>query len=108
MAVPTITLDMPRVTRLGNTQFGVLSGQVAISSYDTAHPAVAAITGKFKDTVLLRVLSGAVSTLGFWVAWDRATLSFKAYTSAGTVPVEVANTTNVGNVDFVAIGHLGL
>lgn len=107
MAVPTVTLDFPNPARLGNTPMGVLSGQVEIESYDTAHPEVAVITNRFLDDGKLRVCVNSVSENGYFVAWDKTTLSFKAYTTAGTVPIEVASSTDVGFVDFIAVGQLG-
>jgi hypothetical protein len=107
MAVPTIILDFPKPSRLGNTAMGVLSGQMEAESYDTAHPAVASITGKFLAGGKLRVMCAPVTENGYFVAWDHVTSSFKAYTTAGTVPVEVANTTDIGFFDFIAVGQLG-
>jgi hypothetical protein len=85
MAAPTVALDYPKPARLGNTPMGVVSGLVTISSYDTAHPAVTAITGVFKPSGLLRVVPNGESSNGYTVRWDHATDSFKAYLPAGTV-----------------------
>lgn len=89
MAVPAVTLDTPRPGRLGNTPMGVLSGSVNISSYDTAHPAVVAITGLFLPSGKLRVAVCGVSSNGYGVTWDPVTKSFKAYKTAGTVSAPV-------------------
>ncbi len=110
MAAPTITLDTPRAARLGNTQFGIISGGMVMSSYDTAHPAVTAIAGQFKSGSQMRVMPDGVTTSGYALSWDNATSSFKAYTTAsgGGALAEVASATVVGSAGFIAIGHLGL
>lgn len=107
MAAPTVALDFPRVVRIGNTAMGILSGSVTVTSYDTAHPEVTAITKQFKPGGLLRVFPDAVSTAPRFVTWDSVTKSFKIYTTAGTVPVEVANAVNSGVFGFMAIGQMG-
>lgn len=110
MAVPILTFDTPIQQRIGNRPFGLVSGSVSITSYDTAHPAVTLLTGKFKPSGLLRVVCGGVSSLGFAVTWDKATSSFKAFNSNGASPAalnEAANAANVGTFDFIAMGQMG-
>lgn len=104
MAAPTVTLDYPKPARLGNTAMGVLSGSVDITSYDTAHPEVTAITGHFLPDGLLRVTPNGVSSSGdFLVAWDATSKSFLAYSAVGT---EGTSSASVGTVDFIAVGQL--
>lgn len=108
MAAPTITLDQRFPLGVDAKPFGIISGTAAIASYDTAHPEVTAITGKFR-TGTARVFCGGSSN-GFLVQWDATTKSFKAYTQttgSATAFTEVANAVNVGNVQFLAIGQLG-
>jgi hypothetical protein len=110
MAVPAITLDFPIAQRVGNRVCGLISGSVNITSYDTAHPAVTALTGLFKPSGKLRVSPVGVSSNGYAIRWDNATNSFKAYSSNGAAPaalVEAPNTTAVGTFDFIAMGQLG-
>jgi hypothetical protein len=110
MAAPAVTLDFPIAQRVGNRVCGLISGTVNITSYDTAHPAVPAITGLFKPSGKLRVSPVGVSSNGYAIRWDNATNSFKAYSSNGAAPaalVEAPNTTAVGTFDFIAMGQLG-
>jgi hypothetical protein len=58
MAVPAITLDFPIAQRVGNRVCGLISGSANVTAYDTAHPAVAAITGLFKPSGKLPGVSG--------------------------------------------------
>lgn len=82
MAVPTVTLDYPTPSRIGNRAVGVIAGSVTIGTYDTAHPEVTAITGKFISGGKLQVIPEGVSSLGLVVEWDTTTKSFKAYKPA--------------------------
>lgn len=110
MAVPALTFDFPIQQRIGNRSSGLISGSVNVTSYDTAHPAVTALTGKFKPGGLLRVVCGGVSSGGFAVTWDKTTSSFKAYNSNGASPAalnEAANAAAVGTFDFIAMGQMG-
>lgn len=110
MAAPTITLDTPRPARLGNTQFGVASGLMVMSSYDTAHPEVTSITGMFQSGSVARVCPDGISTGGYALTWDAATKSVKAYVAntSGSVLLEASSGSNVGSAGFIAIGHIGL
>jgi hypothetical protein len=94
MAAPTVTLDTPTALRIGNGQFGVLSGSVTVAAYDTAHPEVTAITGKFKSSALLRVMAAGLSTNGYAINWDHTTKSFKANRAAVTVANPTISTTS--------------
>jgi len=112
MAAPTIAFDQRKTVRLGTVPgFGLITGLVTMSSYDNTHPEVTALTGKvINKTVTLRVVPDGVSSNGYAIRWDDATLSFKAYGSNGASPAalaEAANTTNVGTFGFVAFGQLG-
>lgn len=93
MAVPAVTLDFPTPARVGNTAMGLLMGTVNISTYDAAHPAVTAITGKFKPSGKLRVVCNGLSSNGYAVQWDPATSSFKAFRATVTVGNPTVNTT---------------
>lgn len=93
MAVPTVALDFPRPSRLGNTPMGLNSGLVTISSYDTAHPEVIAVTGQFLPGGKLRVAPNGLSSNGYMVFWDAVTKSFKAYKLAGTATLNVSSGT---------------
>lgn len=107
MAVPTVTLDPRTPVRLGNTPFGMLDGGCTTASYDTAHPAVTAITGKFK--VAPRVTVSGVTSNGFLVRWDATTSSFIAYqqSAASGAMIEALNGANLGSWQFHAMGQLG-
>jgi hypothetical protein len=108
MAAPSVTFYDAKALRLGNTPIGILIGTVTVASYDTAHPALTALTGKFRTTTGLTVSAG-VSSGGWSISWDAATSSFKAYGSNGAAPaalVEAPNTTNLGNFTFHAIGRI--
>jgi hypothetical protein len=110
MAVPAVTLDFPIAQRVGNRPCGLISGSINITSYDTAHPALTALTGLFKPSGKLRVVATGVSSNGYVLRWDNATNSFKAYSSNGAAPaalVEAPNATAVGSSDFIAMGQLG-
>jgi hypothetical protein len=110
MAVPAVTLDFPIAQRVGNRVCGLISGSINVTAYDTAHPALTALTGLFKPSGKLRVVVTAVSSLGFVVRWDNATNSFKAFSSNGAAPAAMAeapNGTAVGTFDFIAMGQLG-
>lgn len=108
MAVPVITFGARFAARSGNTPMGVIHGSAVHASYDTAHPAVTALTGKFRSTTGLIVVAGASSN-GWAMQWDVATSSFKAFGSNGAAPaalVEAPNTTNIGTFHFHAIGRI--
>lgn len=110
MAAPAVTLDFPIAQRVGNRVCGLISGSVNVTSYDTAHPALTALTGLFKPSGKLRVCSTGTSTGGFSIGWDVATKSFKAFNSNGAAPaalLEAANGAAVGSFDFIAMGQLG-
>jgi hypothetical protein len=110
MAVPAITLDFPIVQRVGNRPAGLISGSINVTAYDTAHPALTALTGLFKPSGKLRVTTTGVSSAGYSIRWDNATNSFKAYSSNGAAPAAMAeapNGTAVGTFDFIAMGQLG-
>lgn len=97
MAVPAVTLDFPRVCRIGNTAMGILSGSVNVSAYDTADPEVTAITGKFKTGGKLRVCCNGLSSNGFSILWNPTTKSFQAFRAAVTVANPTMTTvTNAG------------
>jgi hypothetical protein len=108
MTAPPITFYDAKALRIGNTPLGILIGTVTVAAYDTAHPALAALTGKFRSTAGLTV-SGGVTSAGWAISWDVATSSFKAYGSNGAAPaalVEAPNGTNIGNFTFHAIGRI--
>jgi hypothetical protein len=110
MAVPAVTLDFPIAQRVGNRVCGLVSGSVNVTAYDTAHPALTALTGLFKPSGKLRVSPTGVSSNGYAVRWDNATNSFKAYSSNGAAPTALAeapNGTAVGTFDFIAMGQIG-
>lgn len=94
MAAPTVTLDTPRALRLGNSQFGMVSGAVSVTSYDTAHPEVTAITGHFKSGGTIRVTANGMSTGGYTMYWDHTSKSFKAYQATVTVANPTISTTS--------------
>jgi hypothetical protein len=75
MAVPAVTLDFPIAQRVGNRVCGLISGSVNVTSYDTAHPALTALTGLFKPSGKLRVSPTGVSSNGYSIRWDNATNS---------------------------------
>lgn len=101
MAVPTTTLDVAAPARLGNTPMGVISGTVNVSSYDTAHPEVTAITGKFIAGGALRVCPNGLSSGGYMIQWDDTSKSFKAYRAAGTVAA--GTVTSTGTISSASI-----
>ncbi|SRR5258706_9285133 len=108
MAVPTVTLAIRSPVRVGNTPIGVIHGSVTAASYDTAHPALTALTGKFRSATGLIVVAGA-SSAGWAIQWDVATSSFKAFGSNGAAPaalVEAPNATNIGTFHFHATGRI--
>lgn len=100
MAVPSVTLDTPKPSRLGNSVMGVLSGSVNVSSYDTSHPAVSAITGLFIGSGLLRVTPNGLSSSGYLIRWDKASNSFKAYVPGATTLTPAA----AGAASAVTVG----
>lgn len=110
MAVPTVALDFPVANRVGNTAMGVLSGKVTISSYDTAHPEVTAISKKFLAGGKLQVIPEGVSSLGYVVEWDTATKSFKAYKPAAPAVTisagAIASAALVGSTTSVTTSHV--
>ena len=110
MAAPPVTLDTPHAARVGNTQFGVAAGDVTVSSYDTAHPAVSAITGLFKSGGSVTVCPNGATNSGYIARWDDSTSSFILYTPAasGAAIIEAASGTNCGSFDWIAIGQIGL
>lgn len=108
MAVPAVTLSTPKATRIGSLPLGVVFGSVNVTSYDTAHPALTALTGEFRSVTGLAVTAG-ISSAGFAIAWDPVTRSFKAYNSNGAAPaalLEAANAAAVGTFTFIAIGRI--
>lgn len=107
MAAPTITLDQPKPIRLGNSPFGIMSGLVNVSTYDTAHPEVTAITGKFK--VKPRVTFSGVSSTLYMPRWDATGGAIYMYQESGAsgVALEAIAGTNCGVFSFTAVGQLG-
>ena len=108
MAVPAVTLTSPKATRIASSPLGITFGSVNVTSYDTAHPALTALTGEFRTATGLSVVAG-VSSGGFAIAWDSVTRSFKAYNSNGAAPaalLEAANGAAVGTFTFIAVGRI--
>ncbi len=106
MAVPAVTLDFPKPVRLGNSPMAVLAGSVNCTAYDTAHPAVTAITGHFRTSGKLRIVPEGLSSGGWLVQWDTASSSFKAYSALAQPATEATSTAAVGTFDFIAVGQI--
>jgi hypothetical protein len=104
----TIVLDQrnAQAQQLGNSNFGVISGIITITSYATAKVAYAEIAGAFK--VVTRVVTDGVSSAGFHTRWDPVTGTIRAYVSAnGAVDTQASVGSGLGAIGFIAIGQLG-
>lgn len=85
----TVTLDQRSAAKLGNGGFKLLSGQVALTNYNSTPAGITGISGEF--ATLFRVICDGVSSSGYLVRWSKTDNALKAYypsvaiTPAGTV-----------------------
>ena len=79
----TVTLDVPRPGRLGNTPMGVIGGSCNLSNYNQTLAEITAITGLFLTGGKLRVIADGLSSNGYVCKWDTTSKAFKAYRQGG-------------------------
>lgn len=103
----TTTLDQrfSAEQALGASPFGVITGTIRVTSYNQTHATITTVTNQFKAAP--RVVCDGVSVLSgtnYLTRWDPTDKCIVAYSALGT---EVANGTDIGTVNFIAIGQLG-
>lgn len=73
----TTTLPDLKAKKIAATGLGILRGSIALSNYNSTLAEITEITGKFRSAPT--VLLGAVSSLGYLVAWDTTSKAIKAF-----------------------------
>lgn len=103
----TVVLDQKSAApqRVAGSPFAVLGGTIHVTSYNTVYAPITQITNQFRGTPRVIVdgvsISGAVNYL---TRWDPVSGCIKAYSALGT---EVVSNTDIGTVNFIAIGQMG-
>lgn len=94
---------------IAGTPLRVVRGSVNLSNYNTVLAEITGITKFFRTTPT--VILGGASSNGYLVSWVAASKSIKAWREnanatylQGPALGEAVTDTNIGSVDFVAIG----
>ena len=105
----TVAFDTRASVRIPGTRLSVLYGTINITNYNTTPTEITAITSRFRGTP--RVMLGGFTDSFHAVFWDNTLKSVKAAfptqqtASAGNrAGVEATTDTDVGLVEFMAIG----
>jgi len=73
----TATLPDLKAKKLAGTGLGIVRGTVTLSNYNSTLAEITGITGMFRSAPT--VILGAVSSLGYLVAWDTTSKAIKAF-----------------------------
>jgi len=103
----TINFDVPRPERISRN-YGLLTGQATIGSYDTATSSVAltSITGRFKN--IQKVIADGMTTNGYAARWSASSATFRAYypNRAASYNVLSSASASLGSAVYVLSGAL--
>jgi len=103
----TTTFDLPHAERISR-ELGMITGKCDVTNYNTTGAEITDITGKFKS--LKRVICDGFSDNLFGMRWDTTDKCFHAFSEsdggAGTAFQEEANDTDIGEINFIAIGTI--
>lgn len=100
------TVDMPKPERISQN-LGIITGETNLSEYHQTNVEITDITKYFK-TVLCVICGGATKD-AYTARWNRTLKSFACYSAEGddNEPfLEASNTTNIGEINWIAIGTL--
>jgi len=108
----TVTVDVPRAEMIFRSPaVGIIIGNVNVTNYNTTGVEITDITKYFVSARVLAVFTSGPTDAGYLLVWNATDLCFDAYMAnyAQTTPtdgplIEVATDTDVGAVDFIALG----